>query len=222
MTRSILSASIASILLLGCASQPSPIEQASTHDGLQRVETREVDALYRRPGATLAGYQRILLEPIEVAFSKNWKPEQDTALYRMNPPDREKMKREIAELFQETFRQVLTEKGGYSIATEPAEDVVQLRAAIVNIYVNAPDVSMQTPGRTRTFTASAGEMTLIAELHDSVTGELISRAYDRREDQGTGTWTWTTSVTNTAEAKQEIRRWAELLKKALDTSRAKV
>ena len=115
---------------------------------------------------------------------------------------------------------MLDEQGGYQLVDEPAKDVLELRAAIVNLYINAPDVSMQTAANVRTYTTNAGEMTLIAELHDSVTGELLSRAYDRREGMDSGMWTWTDSITNTADAKREIRRWAELLKQALDASRA--
>lgn len=212
----------AALLLGGCQTTPqkSPIDDPSTHDGLVRVEKKGVDAVYKKPQANLAGYDKILLRPVEVSFSRNWKPEDDSALYAMHKPDREKIKQELADAFQEVFKQVLDEKGGYELVSEPAQDVLELRAAIINLYINAPDTSMQTAGRVRTFTTNAGEMTLVAELHDSVTGELLSRAYDRREGSGSGTWTWTNSITNSADAKRELRRWAELLKQALDASRA--
>lgn len=212
----------AAMLLLGACqtTQKSPIDDPSTHDGLVRVEVKGVDAVYKKPQANLSGYNKILLRPVEVSFSKNWKPESDSALYTMNKPDREKIKQELADAFQEVFKQVLEEQGGYQLVAEPDKDVLELRAAIVNLYINAPDVSMQTAARVRTYTTNAGEMTLIAELHDSVTGELLSRAYDRREGMDSGMWTWTDSMTNTADAKREIRHWAELLKKALDASRS--
>jgi hypothetical protein len=218
---SMLAVAIAATLLSGCATQSaSPIDDVSTQDGLVKAEVKGVDAVYRRPSANLTEYNRILLEPLEVAFSKNWNPEKDSALYKMHKPDREKIKSELAELFRTTFEEVLSEQGGYTLVSEPDKDVLQLRAAIVNLYITAPDVSMDVAGRSRTYTADAGEMTLIAELRDSVTGQLLSRAYDRREDSG-GTWQWTNSVSNTADAKREIRRWAELLKKSLDASRGK-
>ena len=111
------------------------------------------------------------------------------------------------------------EKGGYPLVTEPAADVVEMQAAIVNLYITAPDVSMQTSGRSKVYTSDAGQMTLIMQLHDSVTGQLLARAYDHR-DAGPDMWTWTTSVTNTAEAKRIIATWATALRKAWDASRA--
>lgn len=221
--RSLLYAIAAAAALSGCATtQQSPIDDMSTHEGLVKANVKGVDAVYNRPGANLASYDKILLRPIAVEFSKNWKPEDDSALYRMNEPDRDKIKKDLAKAFDDVFRQVLQEKGGYQMVSEPAKDVLEVQAAIVNLYINAPDVSMQTAARVKTYTTSAGEMTLIAELHDSVTGTLLSRAYDRREDLGSGgQWTWTDSVTNSADARREIRRWAELLKNALDASRGK-
>ena len=61
----------------------------------------------------------------------------------MHEPDREKIKSELAELFAEVFKREL-EKGGYPLVTEPAADVVEMQAAIVNLYITAPDVSMRT------------------------------------------------------------------------------
>jgi hypothetical protein len=215
-------AAVALMIALGSCqtTKPSPIEAASTQDGLVRVENKTIDAVYKRPEAKLTGYGKLLLRPITVQFSKNWDPESEgSALYRMNEPDREKIKRELADLFAEVVRRDL-EKGGYPLVTDPAEDVLEIQAAIVNLYISAPDVSMQTASNVKVYTTNAGEMTLILQLHDSVTGQLLSRAYDRRAGSESGAWTWTTSVTNSSEAKRIISSWATALRKALDASRA--
>ena len=69
-------------------------------------------------------------------------------------------------------------------------------------------------------TADSGEMTLISELRDSVTGTLLARAFDRREDNGM-MWQWTNSVTNSADARRIITSWADTLRNALDAARGK-
>jgi hypothetical protein len=207
-------------LISACQSnRPSPIDEPSTQEGLVRVETKAVNAAYRRPDALLTGYNKLLLQPVDVQFAKNWKPDSSgSALYQMNRVDREKIKSDLAQGFADIVRQELG-KGGYSLVTEPAQDVLEVRAAIVNLYITAPDVSMQTGGRTRVYTTDAGQMTLILELHDSVTGELLARAYDRRS-ASRGTWTWTTSVSNSADARRIMSSWASALRSALDASRA--
>lgn len=213
--------SLATLLLLaGCpASGPSPIDERSSREGLVRVEHTNIDAVYRRPGTTLSLYSKLLLRPIDVQFSKNWDPADSSTLYRTQEPDPDKIRNELAEVFAQVVRRDL-EEGGYPLVEQPGEHVLEVRAAIVNLYITAPDVSMQTPGRSKVYTTDAGEMTLILQLHDSVTGQLIARAYDRRAGTQSGAWTWTTSVSNTAEAQRIISIWATALRKALDASRA--
>lgn len=217
---SITAAALACTLLSSCATtQQSPIDELSVQEGLQRVDKKGVDAVFRRPDARMSVYSKLLLRPIVVQFAKNWEPEKSgSALYDMNPPDRDKIRTELAQVFADVFRKEL-EKGGYPLVTEPAPDVLEIQAAIVNLYITAPDVSMQTSARTRVYTSDAGSMTLIMQLHDSVTGQLLARAYDHR-DGGPDMWQWTSSVTNTAEARRIISSWAINLRKALDASRA--
>jgi hypothetical protein len=206
--------------LHGCQStKPNAIDELSLQEGLVRVDTKAVDAAFRRPEARMSTYSKLLLRPISVEFAKNWDPKTSgSALYDMHEPDREKIKRELADVFAEVFKREL-EKGGYPLVTEPAADVVEMQAAIVNLYITAPDVSMEVAGRSKVYTSDAGHMTLIMQLHDSVTGQLLVRAYDH-SDAGADMWTWTNSVTNTAEAKQIIAKWARALRKAWDASRA--
>lgn len=216
----VLSMSTACALLACQTTKQSPIDELSTQEGLQRADVKGVDAVYRRPGANLTPYNKLLVRPAYVEFSKNWKPERDSELYRMNEPDREKIRTELAQLFAEVMVKELETEGGYQLVDEPAADVLEVRPAIVNLYITAPDVSMQTAGRARTYTADAGEMTLIAELRDSVTGTLLARAFDRRGGSDM-MWQWTTSVTNTAEARRIITTWADTLRNALDSARGK-
>lgn len=210
------------LALISCTTtqqQRTPIDDPSLHEGLERVNRPGIEAIYRKPGIDVSVYDKLLLRPVEVAFAKDWERSQSTSVtYRMKPADFERIKSEIAAAFAEVFKEELQTKGGYQIVDTSGPDVLEVRAALVNIYINAPDVSMQTAGRTRTFTTSAGQMTLIAELHDSVTGQLLSRAYDRKEDMG-GTWQWTNSITNSAEAKRAMKIWADVLRTAMDAAR---
>jgi hypothetical protein len=95
---------------------------------------------------------------------------------------------------------------------------LRVTPAIVNLFITAPaDASV---GRSRTYTANTGRMTLVVELRDSVTGELLARAVDTRSGRG-GQMTWTNRVTNTADARQAIGIWASALRRGLDEMNAK-
>ena len=79
------------------------------------------------------------------------------------------------------------------------ENVLILRPAIINLDVSAPDTN--SAGMQRAYTTSAGEMTLLLELLDATTGEVLVRIVDRRQAMDTGRMQWSNSVTNAAEAK---------------------
>ena len=191
-----------------------------TEDGLHRVPDSKMAIVYAEPGADLAQYERIQLMDAYVAFKKNWARDQRSRSadrLRVTSTDVEKIKNNLAKEFQEVFRKTL-EDGGYAVVDESAEDVLLVRPAIINLDVNAPDT--MRAGRSRTYTSTAGEMTLYIEIYDSVTGDLIAKALDRRIDTSRqGYYTWTNSVTNKAAAKRILDGWAIILLDALNEAR---
>ncbi len=206
--------------LMGCQTTNKglePLDDLANEEGLVRVESKAVDVLYKRPEASLAGYSKLMLMPIEVQFAKHWHPESsNSTLYNMHSVDREKIKSDLANAFAEVFTRDM-QKGGYPIVSEAGPDVLEMQAAIANLYITAPDPSQLT-GRTEIYTTDAGEMTLIMQLHDSITGQILARAIDRR-GASNDHWNWTTSASNTADAKRIISSWSTSLRKAFDASR---
>ncbi len=194
-----------------------------TDDGLDRVKSRKVDALYWKEGANLSPYQKIRIEDASVAFRKNWLRDQNSdragVSNRVSSEDMNKIQSELAEMFREQFTEEL-EKGGYDVVTGDGDDVLLIQPAIVNLDVNAPDISMRQPGMVSTYTTSSGEMTLKMDLLDSATNDLIGRVIDRREDHSGGNhFQYTNSITNRADAQRVLRSWAVILRNALDDAK---
>jgi len=190
-----------------------------TEDGLQRVHDSKMAVVYAQPGANLAGYTGVILLDAQVAFKKNWERDQRTSSMtgRLSSKDIEGIKTRLATEFNEVFGKTLTE-GGYPVVTEAGDNVLLIRPAIINLDVNAPD--KPTAGISRTYTSSAGEMTLYVELYDSVTGSLIAKALDRKADNNNGQfYTWSNSVTNKAAADRILKGWARILLQALNEAK---
>jgi Protein of unknown function (DUF3313) len=199
--------------LAGCASTRSaPPEE---WDGLVRQSGTRLGAVFVRPDAEIVGYRNVKIDPVEVSFARNWDPNRGgrSQLGRLNADDMAAIQAGVADLFRETFRAEL-ERGGYQLVETAGPDTLRVSAAIVDLYINAPDT--MTAGRSRTYTANAGRMTLVAELRDSMTGELLARAVDSRSARSTGTWNITNRVTNTADARRAMGIWATALRQALD------
>ena len=191
-----------------------------TADGLHRVPDSKLAIVYAEPGADLGPYNRVSILQAHVAFKKNWARDQRSSSaqpLRINSRDIEKIKDNLSAEFHEVFKNALTE-AGYEVTDEVADDVMIVRPAIINLDVNAPDT--MSAGRSTTFTSSAGEMTLYIELYDSVSGDIIAKALDRRFDRNSGIYTWTNSVTNRAAANRILKGWAGVLVDALNEAKS--
>lgn len=199
---------------IGVAATRADLEQAMAADGLAEAKIKDIDMAFTRPGATLAGYNKVILDPVEVSFSKNWDPNRTGSMLKISQAERDNIRNGVAKIVQDEFAAQLQAKNGYPVVKEAAPDVLRARVKIVNLYVNAPDT--KSAGRSRTYTVSAGEMTLYLELYDSETGQILARVIDRREARNAGTMQLSNSVVNAGEAQDIAAIWARILRKSMD------
>ena len=193
--------------------------QAKDWNGLELRPSKKVTALYVRPGASLQGYKRVRLEPLQVAFDKNWKPNDNTSQLsqKVSARDLERIKSNLAEGFTKAFTEELT-RGGYTVVNEPGEDVLTVVPFVVDLYITAPKTSGSS-SPSYTFVAEQGRMTLVAELRDSETNQVLARAVDRKVASQANAFQMANDVTRSGAADDAIRAWARALRAALDAAR---
>jgi hypothetical protein len=210
----------AAALLLGLTVTSPSVAAAdsssSPFPGLELVDSKNVDRLYRRPDLDVSAYGKILIGEPVVEFSKNWNP-RNYGTYGLSAAQLKKIRVDLADLAKATFVKVLG-AGGYEVVTEAGDGVLEIIPSIVNLYINAPDT--MTAGRSKTYAMDAGSMTLALQVSDSVTGTLLAVVYDHKRDSG-GRMQWATSASNRAAASRTLTGWAEQLKRELDAARAK-
>ena len=185
-------------------------EAETAFDDLVRIEAARVGAAYIDPNADFGAFRRVaILDPL-VAFRSNWQRDMNRSRSRnISSRDMERIKEDISSNFRRVFSERL-EAAGFQIVNTPDYDVLVLRPAIIDLDITAPD-TMQA-GRTRTFTSTAGAATIYVQLIDSVSGAVIGRAVDRRVvRQAGGQVMWSNRVTNVAEARRTMGRWADVL-----------
>ena len=180
---------------------------AVNDEGMELVKDSELATVYADPGVDLGVYKRIWLEDATVAFKKNWQRDQNRGHgLKVRNSDMERITQDVATLFREVFTKELSE-AGYELTEEAGPDVLNVKPAIVDLDVYAPDIP--SAGRTRSYSESAGEMTLNLELFDSLTSDKIVKATDRKRDWDRGYMEWRTKVSNRADAKRMMTAWAE-------------
>ncbi len=204
-------------LFAGAATAQTTAAAEVNQDGLQRTEVAGLDLVFARPGATLEGFNRVQLAPVQVAFRRNWERRVSTgSRQRVSARDMERIRDRLSTLIQTEVREELA-RGGYALVEEPGDDVLAVQMAIVNLNITAPDTA--STSRVRVYTTSVGEMTLVADLRDSSSDELLMRVYDRRIGRTFKTPQITTRADNVMEARNAARAWARALREGLDGAR---
>ncbi len=202
------------LLLAACATTPP----ARTWEGLELFPQKKFDAVYVKPGATLARYTEIMLDPLEVSFDRNWDPNAGSPGFRR--VDTERIKQALAAEFRKVFTETLAADGKYRIVTASGPDTLHITPRIVDLYINAPDTSLTTAGRVRTYTVDPGRMTLAAEFRDGDSDTLLARVVDRRQGMEHGQFQITNAVTNLADARRVMTQWAKAIREGLASARA--
>jgi hypothetical protein len=189
---------------------------AVSPEGLVEVKSKRLDAAYLAPGADFRPYTKLMVDPTQTAFHKDWMKNMNNRrdVSRMIDSDQAQQMLEAAKTnFAEVFTEAFT-KAGYTIVDKPGPDVLRVTPGVVNLYVNAPD--LMTAGRSTSYTANAGEATMILELRDSQSNALLGRVFDRRETHESMGVQVTNRVTNIADFRMLFRSWANICVKGLE------
>jgi hypothetical protein len=205
--------------IAGCATSKAPTESP---DGLVLRPNSDFSAVYVRPGASLADYPMMGAVPCEVSFRKNWLRDQNSNRVSLNnrvsQKDVDQIEDALAEECDKYFRDALLQPPPYTLVEEfnEGDSILILRPSIVDLDVSAPDT--MSPGMSRTYTTQAGRMTLVLEIFDGSTGEILVRAIDKRRSTDAGSLQWSNGVTNRAEADRILKAWSSKLRKGLDAA----
>lgn len=180
-------------------------EDTSSWDGLVEVEAKRIDEVYLLPEADFRAYTKVLLDPTEVSFRRNWQRDQRRASNYITDAEAREMLEEARTGFEEIMREAFVSEG-YTVVDTPGDDVLRVHTAIVDLDITAPEA--RTAARTRSYAREAGEATLVVEARDSLSGQLLGRSVDSETAGEFGAYI-RNSTTNRADFERLFRQWAE-------------
>jgi hypothetical protein len=212
------------VLTLACAAPPlKPLELEMgpdaeiTADGLHRAKNAKLGRVWVKPDADFASYTHVMLDPVEVAYKRKPKGRRfgsTNSNFALTKKQTSDLKRRL----REAFVAELTKGGLYTMTEEPGSRVLRIGANLIDLVVHVP--TENTGGSEQTFTSSTGEMTLLMELHDSLSGEILARVADRRDVRAAGYGTndlyFSNAVTDTGAVRRVFKLWAEILRMRLE------
>jgi hypothetical protein len=211
-----VAALVAVVLASGGGVSAAADKAPASWDNLVRVSSKRLKYVYLLPGADFRSYTKVMLDPTEVAFAKNWRTDYNRRTGsggRISDADVQKAVEQGGKSATEIFAKAFNE-GGYTVVTTPGPDVLRVRTGIVDLQVDAPDT--MSAGRVTSYAQEAGEATLIVEARDSVSGALLGRVADRRV-AGDNSHGRRSSVSNRRDFQILAKEWAVICVKGLDT-----
>lgn len=202
-------------------SMAAPAQESGNWDGLIEVKSQRLDSAFLLPGADFRGYKKLMMDPVEVAFAKNWARDYNREAATLSRQLSQEDVERLAQTAREAFTEVFTEAyraAGMELVTAPGADVLRLRAGVVDLDIAAPET--MSSGRSRTYTMESGRATLFLEARDSTTGALLGRALDKRTTRNTGRLQLSNNVTNLTDFRVLFKQWAEISVKGFQELRA--
>lgn len=219
---------VSTLLLVGCSSAPPTIEQGPeaevTYDGLHKVDNARFAQAWADPDIDYSVYNKIM--PGEAFFEFRAVKKTSTSSLQTNRSSENEYwiddedKQKLIDVVSAIFKEELGKSSRFTIATEPGPDVLIIRGGLHDIVSNVPPDLI---GRGEIYLRSVGEATLILEGIDSMSGETIFRAMERRSAErpgssgSPGTMMVSNTVTTWAEIRRLARRWATALREGLDS-----
>lgn len=211
-----------SIIAAGCASAPPSIDTSPTaevtFDGLHEVRNSRADKAWARPGVDFSGYSKIMLQSAGVEYRPGGEAGRTYAArarggpYEVTTAQKARLEATVREIFLEELQR----SDRFELVTEAGPDVLLIRGALLDVVSYVPPDNI--PGRVDVYLRSVGEATLVVEIRDSITEAILARVVDRdaAEDMS-GTFIESNRVTNRAEVRRLVRRWARSLRESLET-----
>ncbi|MCZ6642152.1 MAG: DUF3313 family protein [Gammaproteobacteria bacterium] len=196
-----------SLFIVACTTAPPPALQTGpdaerTFDGLVRIDNARFRIAWADPEVDFSQYNKVMPGGARFEFRAVTKSAGRMSSsgrrgeYWISDANRDKLIDAVSKVFNEELRKAQ----GWEAADEVGPDVLIIRGAILDIVSFVPP---DMAGRHEIYLSSVGAATLVVEGIDSMSGEVVFRAVERRAaDAGRAI------QANTVTTYAEVRRWA--------------
>ena len=188
-------------------------------DGLHKVEHSRADVAWARPDFDISNYTKIWPTGAGIEYrqvkdrGRSSMARNQGGPYFIDDDARARFENLVGEIFSEELQKLEQ----YELVDGAGPDVLMVRGGLLDVISYVPPEPIG--GRSSIYLSSVGEATLVLELRDSETGTILARSVDRRAADTSGggvSFTASSRVTNSADVKRLIRRWATRLREGLD------
>ena len=216
------------LFLIGSSVASSADEKGSekgmvTTDGLTVVKSTRDTEMQVKHGVNWSEYTKYQISPVEVSFRKDWKRDYNSnrmsLSQQVTDEDMARIKKTVGKIVYDAFDKALQKEGGFTKVDEADSKTLLFKPRIINLDLYAPDIE-HSPVYSETYVRQAGKATLFLEVYDAVSGEILARWVDTREDPDNGYYQWANRITNMNRVAGIADSWARRLVEGLDKLKA--
>lgn len=149
----------------------------TNYEGLVDVRVQTLDHAQVRPDVVFSVYTGIMLGNIELAFRT---PDRSEGEF----PISDEQKTRFHEALMSAFLSEFVALRNIEFVTSPGRDILRLKVRVQDITAAVAPRGVTNVGRGAMALQAVGEVTLVLELFDSRSGEILARAADTRAIEG--------------------------------------
>jgi hypothetical protein len=192
---------------VACSSQPpAAITSTINYEGLAEVSKPYFDVAQIRPETVFSNYDGVIVNAPELAFRT---PDRSQQQFPLD----ETQKQRFQEVLANAFLLELSKLQNLDLRDEPSSKVLELTVRVENITATVPTGQGGPIGFALT---AVGEATLILEVRDSQSEQILARGVETRAVQGAALGQGGGVVTRWEDIEKLCSRWASMARSRLD------
>ena len=180
------------------------------YEGLMDVRVGTLDHAQVRPDVVFSVYTGVMLDDVEVAFRTPDRSE------RQFPLDDEQ-KTNFQECLSQAYLSDLVALRNLELVSEPGRDILRLFIRVQDVTATAAPRSVSNVGRAAMALQAVGEATLVIELFDSQSGEILARGVDTKAIEGAAMAQDGGLVSRWEDVDKLCARWASTTRQRLES-----
>jgi hypothetical protein len=191
-----------------------------TYDGLVRDENATLQNVWIKTDIDLASYRGYMLDvDLEFRMPRGGEPRSSASEFPLTEHDQQS----LTAFVEDTFREELLKSRYFSEGESPGSAVVRIHVRLMDIVAltpKNPDTGVGTnqdaESMARLYVSSVGEATLVGEVFDTTTGEIIARFVERRAGRQAVGGVQSSRASGWAEIAPGVKRWGGLVRDRMD------
>lgn len=195
----------------GCAPQPTqPLDKTSfDFEGLEQVPSQHFTAVFGRLGTDFTHYDGVVVNNVQLAFRT---PDRSENQFPVNADSKERFRDFLRQQFVTEFENLQN----IEVVQAPGPTVLDLHVRVQDILATIPGRRVGATGRATFALEAIGEITLVIELRDSESEEVLVRVFDQRALEGVAMFQDDKPVTRWPDIEEICKQWARRVREGLD------